>query len=268
MSLRLTENKYARSFNSFSGADIFVIFEDAVVGTMTSINWSVTREKAPIYVMGHTDAVGVSMGKRAIAGSMSGMIFDRWTLYDLAWDSNPDGSSTGHRHSFATYAQKTGDIMIPGGLSYVDYSNAGYADIENADPFVAGSRIWPVQDWRSFLGWKEARVVYADQILPMDVTIAAINDAGNMAAMRLFGINILTESGGVSIDDVTMETQYTYFAFSYLPFLPQYMGGQFENRITEANMMDGIMGVFGAPGAATLQDVMQRLRETSIVSGG
>jgi len=61
---------------------------------------------------------------------------------------------------------------------------------------------------------------------------------------------------------------HTYFAFSYLPFLPQYMGGQFENRITEANMMDGIMGVFGAPGAATLQDVMQRLRETSIVSGG
>jgi len=53
---------------------------------------------------------------------------------------------------------------------------------------------------------------YADQIPPFDVTLAAANEYGSLAVMRVYGIEILNEGYGVSIDDIVSETQSTYVA--------------------------------------------------------
>jgi hypothetical protein len=42
---------------------------------------------------------------------------------------------------------------------------------------------------------------YSDQILPFDITLAGANEYGAMAAAKLFGIEILNEGTGHSIDD-------------------------------------------------------------------
>ena len=55
-------------------------------------------------------------------------------------------------------------------------------------------------------GFKEpATPWYSDQILPFDITLAAANEYGAAASAKLFGIEILNEGYGMSIDDSVAE---------------------------------------------------------------
>jgi hypothetical protein len=53
---------------------------------------------------------------------------------------------------------------------------------------------------------------YSDQILPFDVTLAGANEYGAMAAAKIFGLEILNEGTGHSIDDAVTEMQATFVA--------------------------------------------------------
>lgn len=53
---------------------------------------------------------------------------------------------------------------------------------------------------------------YSDQVLPFDVTLAGNNEHGAATAMRIYGIEILNEGSGVSIDDAVTEMQATFVA--------------------------------------------------------
>ena len=45
--------------------------------------------------------------------------------------------------------------------------------------------------------------------LPFDVVIVAANEYGQAATMRIYGIEILNEGSGFSIDDIVIENQMT-----------------------------------------------------------
>ena len=53
---------------------------------------------------------------------------------------------------------------------------------------------------------------YSDQILPFDITLAGANEYGAMRAAKIFGVEILNEGSGVSIDDAVTEMQATFVA--------------------------------------------------------
>jgi hypothetical protein len=57
----------------------------------------------------------------------------------------------------------------------------------------------------------------ADQILPFDITIAAANEYGAAASAKLFGVEILNEGFGTSIDDTVIEQQATFVAQTISP---------------------------------------------------
>ena len=276
MGLSLSDNKYARSYNSMGGGDIFVIFENAVVGTVTGVTWNITREVAPVYVLGHVDPVGVSKGKRGIAGSITGMVFDRWAFYDLAWGSDPFNPEP--QRDYATYARKTGDILIPGGLSYLSPSQIesiygiNPTTDEGSVSSYGGARIWTVENWKQMLGWKESKVLYSDQMLPMDVTVAGINEAGNMTTMRLFGITLISSGSGISIDDVTLEEQYTFMAHAVVPFLPAYTAGQTPEGADHVSLMDRAFGVGRLPNPGseqnTLGEIMALIQGSNDINTG
>jgi hypothetical protein len=62
-------------------------------------------------------------------------------------------------------------------------------------------------------GFKEpATPWYSDQILPFDITLAAANEYGAAASAKLFGVEILNEGYGMSIDDSISEMQATFVA--------------------------------------------------------
>jgi hypothetical protein len=58
---------------------------------------------------------------------------------------------------------------------------------------------------------------YSDQVLPFDVTLAGANEYGAMACAKIFGIEILNEGSGVSIDDAVTEMQATFVARAVEP---------------------------------------------------
>ena len=59
---------------------------------------------------------------------------------------------------------------------------------------------------------KEAKPWYSDQILPFDITLAGTNENGAATCMKIFGVEILNEGSGISIDDAVTEMQATFVA--------------------------------------------------------
>jgi hypothetical protein len=59
---------------------------------------------------------------------------------------------------------------------------------------------------------QEALPSFSDQILPFDITLAGTNENGAATCMKIFGVEILNEGSGVSIDDAVTEMQATFVA--------------------------------------------------------
>jgi hypothetical protein len=180
-----------QTFNSFSGVDITPIFQGKPIGEVQAISYSINREKAPVYTMGKADPRSFARGKRGIAGSLIFIVFDKHALLERFKASlfSADKDETGIRGEFDSAA--------------LFESNAEIATAGTADNSFNQEEINP---------W------YSDQIPPFDVVLAAANEYGAQAVMRIFGVELLNENSGVSIDDIVTEQQYTYIAKSITPW--------------------------------------------------
>jgi len=58
---------------------------------------------------------------------------------------------------------------------------------------------------------------WSDQVLPFDITCAMANEYGAAASAKLFGVEILNEGFGFSIDDTVLEQQATFVARTVAP---------------------------------------------------
>jgi len=63
-----------------------------------------------------------------------------------------------------------------------------------------------------------AKVEYLDQILPFDIVIIAVNEYGQKAQMRIYGVEALGESKSMSIDDITLNYEVPFIARAILPW--------------------------------------------------
>ena len=55
---------------------------------------------------------------------------------------------------------------------------------------------------------------YADEILPFDITISFANEYGNKATVVIYGVELINEGTGYSIDSISSERAYTFVARS------------------------------------------------------
>ena len=179
----LQTSQFTRTYTSFSGCDIKAVFHNVIIAEIQGVSFSVTREKAPIYTMGSADPRSFSRGKRGIAGSLIFTVFDRHVLNSLI------------NQSF--YAAKIDDIRNPVAV----HEAGGAASDAN-------------------LGIQIRRATYSDQIPPFDLTLTAANEYGNQATMRIYGVEILNEGSGMSVDDIVNESQMTFVARSLTPWVP------------------------------------------------
>lgn len=184
-----------QTFNSFSGVDITPIFQGKPIGEIQAISYSVNREKAPVYTMGKADPRSFARGKRGIAGSLIFIVFDKHSLLDRFKNAtfSADKDEKGLRNKI--------------GANALFKNGAGAGSAGQAD--------------NSF-NQEETAPWYADQIPPFDIVLAAANEYGAQATMKIFGVELLNENSGVSIDDIVTEQQYTYVARSIVPW-------QFDN---------------------------------------
>ena len=201
------ESPITQSYNSFAGADYRCNIGPYSFAELQGVSYSVTREKAPIYTMGSPDPRAYSRNKRGIAGSLVWVNFDRHALLALFYAargkfvadvdeirpqySNPDAVGT----ASAIFNSSLTRDLGPSVGSTIDQQNT-----------VTGPT------------WTELAVPwYSDQILPFDISLAAANEYGAMAGAKIFGVEILNEGTGVSIDDTVTETQATFVARSIEP---------------------------------------------------
>lgn len=125
--------------------------------------------------------------KRGIAGSLIFTVFDRHVLHSII--------------NRSVYAAKFDDFKNPLDTVLAIHEAGGLATDLN-------------------LGIQIRRAVYSDQILPFDITLVAANEYGQLATMALYGVEILNEGSGLSIDDIVNESQMTFVARSLTHWIP------------------------------------------------
>lgn len=75
-------HEYAKSYSSYSGADIVASINRKVFAELQGITYSISRAKAPIYTMGSAEPRSFSRGNRGIAGTLVFSVFDRDALLE------------------------------------------------------------------------------------------------------------------------------------------------------------------------------------------
>lgn len=160
----------------------------------------------------------VARGKRAIAGSLVLVQFDNdpileefanptdptrqfYFLSDID-DLRPEYVSSGGQISI------TETTVTPVGTSSTNTTGAPI-DLQESNLTSAGS------DQVAALAW------YADQIPPFDIVLAAANEYGTLALMKILGVELMNQGFGVSVDDIMCEHSYTYIAHGILPWTSQ-----------------------------------------------
>lgn len=206
------ESEVTKSYNSFSGSDIRAVIGQFQFAELQAVSYSVTREKAPIYTMGSADVRAFSRNKRGIAGSLIWINFDRHALLAL------------FRKSLSRFVANKDDVspeFQPDVNSFLDQTaifNSQLVRTEGPDVSATIDQLdnVPIDTTSS---WKTlATPWYSDQILPFDITLAGNNEEGAATAMRIFGVEILNEGSGVSIDDAVTEMQATFVARTVTPW--------------------------------------------------
>lgn len=185
MNNAFAETEYTKTYTSFSGADIKASFGDRVIGELSSITYSVTREKAPIFTFGDPNPRSFSRGKRGVAGSLTFTVFDRDALTEVKQ------SSIVYRHGFNHSDEPTGANQQPAHLDHRVTMDANLARFANAE-----------------------RPHYADEVPPFNITITFQNEYGHASSMVLYGVEITNEGMGLSVDDITTEKAMSFVARS------------------------------------------------------
>ena len=193
---------YGNTYTSASGADIRAMFGDTEIGTLQGISWSISREVAPNYVMGHASPVSFSRGKRGVAGSLIFLTFNKHSFLDAMANK---GDGTGQYYAWKDDVRADART---GNISYVGSSlDPKVTDLLTATLGVSGRREF---DNTTAKIWTTP--VYSDKVPGFDITLVMANEFGASARKVIWGVQIMSEAGGASIDDINLETQMSFIA--------------------------------------------------------
>jgi hypothetical protein len=200
---------YTRTFSSFSGADIVATFNGRIIGELQAITYSVTREVAPIYTMGSPDPRSFSRGKRGISGTLIFTQFDRDALMDEMKKNYAGAPVLQTIQQFqANMNPYENDILSGLQATQRGYGVAAWDDIMTRLGYAQtnGSGF----DDGAITGFYTPE--YADQLMPFNISITMANEFGQRAGMEIYGVQILNEGSGFSVDDVVAAKAYTFVA--------------------------------------------------------
>lgn len=207
---------YQGTYSVSTGTDIYAVFNNIIMSTAQGVSYSVTRQKAPVYTLGSSDPRAIARSKRGIAGSMIMTTFDRHCLADFIIASD-ESKFYGKNDELANSAanpwrnQSVVPTSLPNvtGISLATPNPQADLGFESRTP-AAGQNLAT-----------RVEAMYADQLLPFDLTLASMNEYGKGQAMRIYAVEFLNEGSGVSIDDTSNEVQLTYIARMMSGWIPQ-----------------------------------------------
>lgn len=185
------------TFHSFSGVDIHAVFDNVEFGEIQMVSYKADREKAPVYVMGSSDPRTIARGKRLITGAVVFVVFEV--------DSLIQAMSTTTEQPYLS-VQETANYNDGELKEGIDGGSQTYTD-----PLAQGSNTFISSADATALN-KQAPARMADQLLPFDITLVGANEYGKTTTMKIQGVELMSEAGGVSIDDLVIEKQISFIA--------------------------------------------------------
>ena len=207
-------DKYTKTYSTFGGSDIVCSFDDVVIGECQAITYSITREKVAVYTLGSAEPRSFSRGKRGIAGNLVFIVFNRDALL----------SSLGDR-KISKY--KGNDVV-----TILNEYDTRFLSMDKWDDYMTNAALdnaGQPDEYTNALVNDQAQPIYADELLPFDITISCANECGQRAVTVIYGVEILNEGVGFSIDSPTSERAYTFVARAVDSMVP--VAGDTENRI-------------------------------------
>lgn len=184
----------------FSGADVAVIFGEEYIGECISFTLGVNREAGPLYVMGRKSPIAIPKGKRGIGGS--------FVLAQLGYDALLE-----YVDSVIKDPAKR-EIWIRGDEEVLQMNGSTYDRAKTPEISSAGSQstaAGAVNVAQSDL-WVKTKPFYVDQLPPFNITVVGVNEQGEKMGFRVYGVTILNNGVGISVDELNMEQKYTFVA--------------------------------------------------------
>ena len=158
--------------------------------------------------MGSPDPRAYSRNKRGICGTLIWINFDRHALLNLVQQVG------------GTFIADDDEIM-PAYTNVANGSAIFQSSLTRVNSPVSVASTIQTLDTQTISAVGQNNVVatpwYSDQILPFDVTLSGANEYGAMCAAKIYGVEILNESSGISVDDAVTEMQATFVARSVEP---------------------------------------------------
>lgn len=209
--------EYTRTFSSYSGSDMVATFNGRVIGELQGLSYSVTREVAPLYTMGSPDMRGTSRGKRGIGGSLVFVVFDRDALIE---EMRKDyGGRAPDVLSFQTFHANTGSLedQIINGLKSKSADGSDTYGISTWNEQMTNLGYGATGDFNEddLTGFYTPE--YADQLMPFNITVTMANEYGSRSGMEIYGVQLLGEESGFSIDDIVTAKAYSFIARKVKP---------------------------------------------------
>ena len=203
----LTAGKLA--YKTFTGADISCFINDRRVGSLQAVTCSVTREIQPIYVMGDPNPKAFAKGKRGIAGSLVFSQFDRDALLHDVFSEFTSKSS--EASTTAGLWKWLADKGYYSGSPDSVLTTEGYKLMRD----MAGNLEKEYEEIRTMVGQRV--IQYADQIPPFNISITMVSEEGAAAVASIYGVQLINQGFGWSLDDITNEAAYTFVCRSVMP---------------------------------------------------
>ena len=213
--------KYTKTYSTFGGSDILCSFDGIVIGECQAITYSITREKVAVYTLGSAEPRSFSRGKRGISGNLVFIVFNRDSLLSTVGQGQKITKYKGNDVVSLMGDQKLQDRRFLSMDRWDDYMTS--VALEDA-----GQEAKPDQLTEALIN-KEATAIYADELLPFDITISCANEYGSRAVTVIYGVEILNEGIGFSIDSPTSERAYTFVARAVDSMVP--VGSDTEDKI-------------------------------------
>lgn len=201
------------TFTSFSGSDIHAVFGDTIFAQLQMISYKQDREKAPVYTMGSPDLRTIARGKRLITGACVFVVFDKDGLLSAV---NENTNKNRSPHISKDEAAMAGKLPVANKNPNVSSANRQAALDLGGTVSVLDS-----EDGKDAKFTEKVPAFHLDQLLPFDITIVGANEYGRVSKMIIRGVELMTEAGGMSIDDLVLEKQVAFIARSIEQWKPQ-----------------------------------------------
>jgi hypothetical protein len=152
------------------------------------------------------------------------MVFIQFDMDPLMFElANPDPAMAQNRLYFLSDKDDLRPEFAAPGSQSVSVANTTVEPVGGTGPNAPGQNVNFQESEITTAGSDQQVAVpwYHDQIPPFDVVLAAANEYGALAIMKILGVELMNSGYGVSVDDIVSEHSCTYIAHGLLPWTSQ-----------------------------------------------